>query len=160
MAFVDWLQLAYVVEGVNGGPCARRNAEIVPSWNIPGTWIMLMGKKEIALPFLCPVELIIASSAGKKNCTGKQNLSWDLGDRKRFPFHFWGLNRLMTEISSACAEGWRRNSCQCRKTQNLCVLPNSRRILAKPSHKRIEMNTCCAQWHIPLWLLLRLEHEA
>lgn len=117
MSFVDWLPLGSAVEGVMAVPCARGNTEIVPSWNISSMHIMVKDKREIALPFLYPVELIIASGAGEKK--GKE-LHWVteslLGfteTEKDFPSISEGnghINRLIIEMSSACAEGWRKEN--------------------------------------------------
>lgn len=83
MSFVGWLQLAYAVEG---GSCASRNTEISPSRNISGMQIAVKCRGNIALLFLCPVELIIASDTGEKKGKAlhwKQNFSWDLLRLKR-----------------------------------------------------------------------------
>lgn len=63
--FVDQLQLSYSGRG-SGGPCARANAEIAPSWNISGMQMLVRGKSEITVLFVYSVEMIIASGAREK----------------------------------------------------------------------------------------------
>lgn len=70
MSFVGRLQLAYAVERVMVVPVPAGIQKLL----LPGMRIVVKCRGDIALLFLCPVEMIIASDVGDKK---RKELHWE-----------------------------------------------------------------------------------